>query len=496
MSKYRITEADFKLFVALWNQRQNLSTPDIHFRIAAWLEHSWISGDKRLLLMAFRSSGKSTLVGLFAAWLLYRNPDLRILVLAADHALAKKMVRNAKRIIERHPLTGHLKPDKADQWASDRFTVRRNLVLRDPSVLAKGIGANITGSRADMVICDDVEVPNTCDSAEKRRDLRERLGEISYILPDGQGTQLYVGTPHSYYTIYADQPRLEIAEEQPFLDSFRRLEIPLLNGEDESVWPERFSNAEIALMKRQSGPNKFASQMLLRPVNIADGRLDPSRLQFYDGGLHYTKELDQLHINGQVMVSASAWWDPAFGGGGGDSSVLAVVYTDENGEYFLHRMEYLSIDSHDDTDEATQQCRQVAEMAQMLRLPHIAVEINGIGKMLPNILRRELKELGQPCTVKEVSSHRSKDIRILEALDAVLVARMLHVHEDVRKTPFLNEMREWRPGASRCRDDGLDALAGALSLEPLRTAPSFPVRGAQSWMKGAGSHRANTEFDV
>ena len=54
--------------------------------------------------MAFRGCGKSTLVGLFCAWRLLRAPDTRILVLAADQALAVKMVAQVRRILERHPL--------------------------------------------------------------------------------------------------------------------------------------------------------------------------------------------------------------------------------------------------------------------------------------------------------------------------------------------------------------------------------------------------------
>ncbi len=66
--------------------------------------------------------GKSTVVGLFCAWVLYRENSARILVMAADYALAKKMVRNVKRIVEQHPLAKHLKPAKLDQWAADQFT--------------------------------------------------------------------------------------------------------------------------------------------------------------------------------------------------------------------------------------------------------------------------------------------------------------------------------------------------------------------------------------
>jgi hypothetical protein len=162
----------FPVFVAAWNEMQRLGTPGLHFEIATWLAQRWNDGDRELLLMAFRNSGKSTLVGLFAAWLLVMNPELRIMVLAADHQLAQKMVRNVRRILERHPLAQGLRPAAGEEWASDRFTVNRRREHRDPSMLAKGIGANITGSRADVMICDDVEVPNTCDTPAKRAELR------------------------------------------------------------------------------------------------------------------------------------------------------------------------------------------------------------------------------------------------------------------------------------------------------------------------------------
>ena len=299
-------------------------------------------------MQAFRSSGKSTLTGLFAAWLLACDPDLRIIVLAADLALARKMVRNVRRIIERHPLTQGLRPERADQWGGDRFTVRRNLELRDPSMLAKGIGANLTGSRADVVICDDVEVPNTCDTAGKREDLRERLAELDFILVPG-GTLLYLGTPHHWFSIYAGTPRAEIAETRIFLDGFRHLSIPVLNGKDLSAWPERFTEEDIARMRSAAGPNRFASQMMLVPVNSADGRLDPALLNDHDDELSYEPVTRDLSLGGRKLTACSAWWDPAFGQGTtgsgarkGDSSVVAVIFADDAGRYYLQHLAYLN----------------------------------------------------------------------------------------------------------------------------------------------------------
>lgn len=508
-------KTDFGVFVALWNRMQDMTTPALHVRMADWLQKSWETKRTRLLLQAFRSSGKSTITGLFAAWLLYRRPDTRILVLAADLMLARKMVRNVKRIIERHPLTSHLKPDRADQWGADRFTVKRKLELRDPSMLAKGIGANVTGSRADIIICDDVEVPNTCDTAEKRADLRERLGEVNYVLVPG-GTQLFIGTPHTWYTIYAETPRREIGEDRPFLDGFERLKLPVLDEGGVPLWPERYTPEEIEYIRRSTGPNKFSSQMMLVPVNIAEGRLDPAAFRRYEAPLDYMKAIGLLTIGDRKMVSASAWWDPAFGAKGGDASVLAVVYTDETGCYWLHKVAYLNGPSPslslkgegnvaspqsgvgeggEELDEATHQCRQVARISKELYVPSVAIETNGIGKFLPSILRRELARGHVPCAVREMNSTRPKDIRIMEAFDTVLAARMLHVHAAVYDTPFISEVQEWRPSGRNTRDDGLDAVAGALSLEPVRLK-RFYASGRQNWHGASHTHEAKTDFEV
>jgi hypothetical protein len=485
MSRFYIKDADFKLFTALWNQREGRTTPALHFQMADWLEWNWKKKNTRLLMMAFRASGKSTMVGLFAAWLLYTNPDLRILVIAADHVLAEKMVTQVKKIIERHPLTKKMKPDKADQWASDRFTVNRMTQLRDPSMLARGITSNITGTRADIIICDDVEVPNTCETAPKREDLKARLSETDYVLvPDG--TQIFVGTPHTFYSIYKDK--------DPFLKDYTRLSVPLLNENGESAWPEKFTDYEIDRLRKQTGPNKFSSQMLLKFLNITDGRLDPSLMPVYGDDLDYVRELQTLFIGKKKMASVSAWWDPAYGAGSGDNSVLAILYSDEEGYYYLHNVSYIKVTDHS-VDMATAQCRIVARLARDHFLPSLTVESNGIGKFLPGLLRNETALSHTPCSVIEASNRKPKDVRILEAFDALLAAGRIRIHQSVLKTPFMTEMQEWRPGSHKVPDDGLDAVAGALAQQPVRLKRLY-TQGQHNWMKGSTRHQANTDFEV
>jgi len=459
----------FQQFVWLWNRSQGQQTPKLHLDIAAWLCQRWLEGDRHLLLLCFRSAGKSTLVGLFCAWLLLNRPNLRILILSAEYDLAKKMVRNVKNIVERHPLTNELIPDRSIQWAADQFTVQRSLVLRDPSLLARGISSNITGSRADVVICDDVEVPNTCRTPTRREELRDRLHEISYVLVPG-GLQLYAGTPHNLNSIYAEVP--SDRESQVFLDGFQRLVIPIVNEKGESCWPERFPEDCIEELKKQTGPAKFQSQMMLRPSEDDDLRLNPKDLIRYEGDLASRESNGHtiLTIAGRRMVSVTGWWDPAFGSPNrGDSSVVAAVFADDDGGYWLHDVRYLVHDParSDDVDEATQLCRQVATFARELYLPSITIETNGLGRFLPALLRREMATSGFGCRVIEHVSHRNKDQRILDAFDPVLAAGALKAHACIWQTPFIDEMRDWRPDRDG-RDDGLDAVSACLLAQPVR----------------------------
>lgn len=485
-------------FVLLWNQRQGYPTPLLHLSILRWLEESWCNGERELLLLVFRDAGKSTLVGLFAAWLLLRQPNLRILVLAAEQALARKMVRNVKRIIERHPLTAGLKPKRREQWAADAFTINRPLELRDPSMLARGLGGNVTGSRADIVLCDDVEVPANAGTATSREELRQRLLEIDYVLVP-TGMQLYIGTPHSYYSIYATEPRREIGEEEAFLAGFKRLELPILDEQGQSRWPERFPLSRIERIRRRSGPAKFSSQLMLQPTSSAQGRLDPGLLRSYDSEIEASEAGGRLVLSlGKTrLVSASCFWDPAFGAPDrGDRSAVAAVFSDAEGRHYLHRIAYLSHDPArlSEQDEANQLCQQVASFMLELYLPGIRVESNGIGKFLPSLLRGALSRAGSGASVIEHVSRQAKQVRILAAFDAPLAAGMLHAHDSVLASALIIEMREWRPGKTQGRDDGLDAMAGCLLAEPVRLVqPPRPSR--EDWRPGHATNQADTQFD-
>lgn len=188
-------------FLEEWNKILALPTPKHHYQIMHFLVDVLNEEPRRGLLTAFRHSGKSTVVGVFAACVLYHNPNTRILILSAESGLASRMVSHVKNILENHPFCSEILPDVKKEWGSHKITIKRPVGIREPSVICQGISGNITGMRSDLIICDDVEVPNTCNTYQKRIKLRERLRELDFILSP-TGSMIYIGTPHTKDTIY------------------------------------------------------------------------------------------------------------------------------------------------------------------------------------------------------------------------------------------------------------------------------------------------------
>ena len=249
---------------------------------------------------------------------------------------------------------------------------------------------------------------------------------------------------------------------------------------------KRYSLNAIEELKKRTGPLKFLSQMLLQPVDLTESRLNIAHLQKYADELvyHEANGVAELLLNQTKLVSATAWWDPAFGKKEqGDNSVFACLFVDAFGHYFLHDVHYIHVDNSQES--AREQCAMVAALLKLYHLPVLYVETNGIGKFLPELLRQEIAHQNVRCAVFEKNSTAKKSLRIIDAFDAVLANRALYAHQRIFDTPFIQEMKDWRPDGTT-HDDGLDAVAGCLLAEPVRLPRTQinQVRKVTDWRFG------------
>ena len=119
----------FKVFLDTLNIVSQFKTPPIHLEIAEWLEKT--DKEPRRILMAFRHSGKSYILGAFICWKLLVDPNWTCLLISAKRNLALRNSLFIRNLIENHPMLVHLKPSLY-QWKADLLQLNGqscNLIL-------------------------------------------------------------------------------------------------------------------------------------------------------------------------------------------------------------------------------------------------------------------------------------------------------------------------------------------------------------------------------
>lgn len=539
----------FLAFFLMWAERQGWDVPPLHVRACQWLHDWWQSDDADGLLMLPRGHAKSTIVGIFNAWLYSENPALRLLHQGESDRTAYKTARDTKAILRRHPLTEGLGAGIRGEVAF--WSLAANEDERNPSMQAAGILSNVTSSRADFIQNDDVEVQKNIRTPEARESLRHRLTEQVHIAVPGTKT-LWVGTPHTHDSLYEDvkkqgaramivrmfetEHRIERADKARYAVGFvpefvfsgigkdSRL---LVEGRDYrmqgttlvfaappgglvdcyagAAWPERFTAAEMERRRKKCPTiNEWDSQYQLHAKPLTQVRLDPDRITPYDCEitLRRANGAAVLTLGSARIAAASLRWDPSSGKLKSDVSAAALVLQDDTGRRYLHRVAALTgeVAEFDDTGKRIVggQVWQLCDLVERYHLPRVTIETNGIGGFAPTILRAALKQRRLQCGVREEPSVANKNRRILEALEPLLLTPgMLWAHVDVLDGPLYEQMRDWNPGVQDQPDDYVDAVAGACLEVPERIGKVVgnpTPRGHEDWRPEAGIHEVITDF--
>lgn len=136
----------------------NLPAPTpIQYDMANLLQNP--PGD-RLILEGFRGVAKSFITCAYCVWRLWKNPQLKVMVVSASKDRADANAVFIKRIINALPFLSHLIPDpiKGNRDTQNLFDVAPAIPDISPSVKSVGITGQITGSRADLLISDDKQL--------------------------------------------------------------------------------------------------------------------------------------------------------------------------------------------------------------------------------------------------------------------------------------------------------------------------------------------------
>lgn len=515
-SKEQIEKArkDFRVFVFIVWKSIGLPAPTpIQYDIAKAL---MTPPSDRFIIQGFRGVAKSFLTCAYAVWRLWNSPNLKVEVISASKDRADANALFIKKIINVINFLECLRLTDADKRAGLRdtqnlFDVHGAVADISPSVKSVGITGQITGTRADILIADDVEVPSNSGTQIQRDKLSEAVKEFDAIIKPG-GTIIYLGTPQNEMSLYNELQKRgyttliwpllypKDTKEREFYGErlgpliAKRYDANPLWWAGKPTDPDRFNEKEIAKRWQSYGRAGFALQFLLN-TNLSDAEKYPLKVQdfivadldleeaslkwswcsepskrlqdvpcvalkgdFFYGPLARSEETAKY--TGTVMAI-----DPS--GRGKDETGYAIIK-------FLNGYLFLMETGGYREGYSEQTLITLATKAKFYGVNEIIYEANYGDGMFGQLLKPVLNQI-HPCAVNEVKHSKQKELRIIDTLEPVLMRHKLIVNRSVimddykvyESNPMYSLIYQMtrisREKGALAHDDRLDALAMAVA---------------------------------
>ena len=441
---------DFRyLLTAVWTHLSLPAPTRAQLCIAEYLQH----GPKRLQIQAFRGVGKSWITAAFVLWTLFNNPDKKIMVVSASKDRADSFSIFCQRLILEVPWLSQLKPKNDDQrWSRISFDVGPAAPHQAPSVKSVGITGQLTGSRADLMVLDDVEVPNNSMTELQREKLLQLVTECESILtPKRDSRIMFLGTPQTTFTVYN---KLRERSYRPFvwparyprkIAMYDGLLAPQLTEDLEKgdmAWQPtdtRFKEGDLLERESSMGRSNFMLQFMLDttlsdaekfPLKFADLIINPvnpthapENIIWCSNPENMCKELPCAGLPGDYyykpMQIQGEWKeyseticsvDPS---GRGSDETVACFLSQLNGFIYLHEI-YATKDGYSDNTllDILKRCRKYGAST-------LLIESNFGDGIVSELFRKHCQTTKTLINIEETRANVRKEDRIISSLEPI-----------------------------------------------------------------------------
>ena len=503
---------DFRNFLCLVWRHLNLPDPTpLQYDMALYLQN----GPRRSVIQAFRGCGKSWITSAFVVHQLLLDQTKNILVVSASKNRSDDFSTFTLRLIQDIPALQHLQPSENQRFSKIAFDVSGAPASHAPSVKSLGVTSQLTGSRADIIVADDVEVPSNSQTQGLRDKLDEAVKEFDSIIKPLESSRIvFLGTPQCEDSLYtklsergyeqriwtAKYPKEEEADNNygNALAPFIRDNItPESTGT--STEPLRFSDMDLEERQLSYGRTGFALQFMLNPklsdrdryplkindliIHDVDVDTAPEKIMWSSDPEKADRTLPNVGLAGDRYKRPSSLVgemipytgsvmsiDPS--GRGKDETAYAVVKM-LNSQLFVPDAGGIK----GGYDEVT--LKRLVSIAKHNKVNKIVIESNFGDGMFMELIKPLFRN-EYPVTIEEVRSSKQKELRIVDTLEPVLNSHRLIVDPKVisndyqsaltypiesqaRYMLFYQLSRITRERGSLAHDDRLDALAIAVS---------------------------------
>ena len=462
MDTLQLLQSDFKLFLqAMWAELDLPSPTRAQYAIADYLQH----GPKRLQIQAFRGVGKSWITAAFVLWTLFNNNEKKIMIISASKERADNMSIFLQKLIIDTPWLSHMQPESDNaRWSRISFDIKCP-PHQAPSVKSVGITGQLTGSRADLMVLDDIEVPGNSLTELMREKLLQLCTEAESILtPHDSSRILFLGTPQTTFTVYR---KLAERNYRPFvwpariptkISNYEGLLAPQLQDDIDRgataglvTDPDRFSDDDLLEREAAMGRSNFALQFMLDttlsdaekfPLKCSDlvvtsvnPTTAPEAVVWCSDPQNVIKDLPTVGLPGDYFYSPMQLqgnWDPyteticsVDPSGRGSDETAAAFISQRNGFLYLHNMRAYRDGYSDKT------LLDILRGCKKYNVTKLIVETNFGDGMVSELFKKHLQQTKQLIDVEEVRANVRKEDRIIDSLEPVLNQHRLVVDRSV-----------------------------------------------------------------
>jgi len=445
-------EASFPLFLSLVWKSLDLPPPTrAQIAIANYLQN----GPKRLQIQAFRGLGKSWIAAAFVLWTLWNDRDKKILVISASKQRADDFTIFCQKCILEFDWLAHFRPVDDDQrWSRVSFDVAGCRPAQAPSVKSVGITGQITGSRADLIVFDDVEVPANSATDFMREKLLQLVTEGESVLTPKEDSRIvFLGTPQTTFTIYRTlrernyKPFVWPARYPKDLTGYDEVLAPQLvrdiekKGHETIKWqPTDTRFSEINLLERETSMSRsnFMLQFMLDtslsdalkfPLKLSDFSVLPLDMEKGPSDLVWGSDQDTLLNLPAVALPGDRWHRPKttsdfvpYGqtivavdpSGRGKDETVAVIMSQLNGFIFVRDI-FANQDGYSDKTLC-----EILRRAKKYKATLCLIESNFGDGAVMELMKRHAAEMKTPIDFEEMRATTRKEDRIIDTLEPVL----------------------------------------------------------------------------
>lgn len=382
-------------------------------------------------------NSKSSMITLaYPLWLIFRNPNLNILIINNSGSLSEKFGIQLREYVKEYGeyFNVHLSDVKKSQ--SYLMFSDHDGKMYNGSIRLIGKGGAITGTDADVIIIDDPYKGNADDLTPSA--LEKTIDWYNTIVEQRIEPQTRICILHTRWNSYDLQGYLKENDKE----SYKFIEFPAILEDNTPLWGERYTIQELEKKRERMGHRMFESIYQQKPLDDTSDYFDISKIKWFDP----QKEVVST-VRAWDIASADEELDK-----GGDYSSGARMRLYSDGTVLVDDIVYGKFGNHIKEIILNTAIKDTMDC-------HIVIEtgVGGAAKLLYKSWADQLK----PYIVEQAVPVTSKVDRATPLQNAVTDGL---VYMDIKKEDTLKNLKKELNGFPNYnRDDIIDSLAHAYN---------------------------------